>query len=223
MKRFICLLAVILTLPLLAGASEIFYSGLTEAQRYDLADAYMKVADRYVELGENDKAASFESMVDIIFPGFTEVEGPVEQAPPQPQVQERQPEEVSFGGESTYYYFRKILRAVFSENVDLSLSVIGERLYLPMFDEGIDKKSIRNGLEWFFEKYAVDSVDPESVFDMHSISVTPLDNGYWRLDAQINTQFVNTVPELTFWAERIGFYFHKLPQGWRLAAIGPVG
>ena len=81
---------------------------------------------------------------------------------------------------------------------------------------------VNSELEWFFSEYDVSSVAPDDIFRMSTMQVIPLDNGYWRLDIQIWSEYADAIPEVTFWAEKMGFYFRKFPEGWRLAAIGPV-
>ncbi len=77
-------------------------------------------------------------------------------------------------------------------------------------------------LEWFFSEYDLTGIAPYDVFDMEGIQKRPLDNGYWRLDVETQPGYENAVPEVTFWSGKMGFYFRRFPEGWRLAAIGPV-
>jgi len=225
MKRAVVLLSILTifvftTIPV--AASEIFYEDLSEAQRYDLADAYNRVADQFDTLGENRRAEGYRNLVQVIFPGFGDVERPAqEQKPAEPQ-RPQQPAPDPSGGDASYYYFNKLLRGVFNANKSLTLSVIADPLYLPMFDAGVDKKLVSSELDWFFSEYDVSTMAPDDVFLMNTVQVTPLDNGYWRLDVQTRPEYADAVPEVTFWAEKMGFYFRKFPEGWRLAAIGPV-
>jgi hypothetical protein len=222
MKRIVVLTTLILAAAMTIGASELFFDTLSEAQRYDLADAYNRVADRYEELEDSQKAEAFRAMVQVIFPGFGEVERPVE-TPEPPRPQRPAPEKPDPAGESaSRYYFNKLLRGIFNENISLALSVVAETLYLPLYDSGVDKQTIAAELEWFFENYDVTRMAPADIFQMDRIVTTPLDNGYWRLDVETQEEFSDAMPTVTFWAEKMGFYFRKFPEGWRLAAIGPV-
>jgi hypothetical protein len=61
MKRIVVLTTLILAAAMAIGASELFFDALSEAQRYDLADAYNRVADRYDELDDPQKADALQS------------------------------------------------------------------------------------------------------------------------------------------------------------------
>jgi hypothetical protein len=222
MKRAAILIFVFLVLALVVNASELLFDDLTEAQRYDLADAYDRVADRFEELDDIERADSYRIMVQLIFPGYGQVERPTDPVEPVQTQRPAQPAPDPAGGDASYYYFNKILRGVFNENVSLTLSAIADTLYLPLFDAGVDKAMIASELEWFFGEYDITSVSPDDIFRMTSMQVLPLDNGFWRLDIQTWPEYADVIPEVTFWAEKMGFYFRKFPEGWRLAAIGPV-
>lgn len=222
MKRVAVLTTLIFAVAMALGASEPFFDALSDAQRYDLADAYDRVADRYDELADPQKSDAFRAMVQIIYPGFGEVERPEES--PEPARPQR-PESVKpdpAGEAASRYYFSKLLRGIFNENTSLTLSVVAETLYLPLYDSGVDKPTIAADLEWFFKNYNVTTMSPDDIFKMDGIITTPLDNGYWRLDVETQEEFADALPTVTFWAEKMGFYFRKFPEGWRLAAIGPV-
>ena len=223
MKRIIAVITVSATFALPQGAAQEFFGELTNAQRYDLADAYERVAARFDELGQAPRAAEYRERAREIFPGFSDEGGPEPSgaeapAPARPQSAAAD----SSGGDASNYYFSKLLRGVFSENIPLTLSAVAEPLYLPLFDDGVNKTEIASELTWFFDSYDVTVVDPRAVFDMESIIITPLNNGYWRLDVETEPEYRDAVPEVTFWASKMGFYFRRYPEGWRLSAIGPV-
>lgn len=225
MKRAAVLLSILSMLVFFvipAGASENFYDQLSEAQRYDLADAYNRVADQFDSLGQTQRAEGYRSLVQVIYPGFGDVERPPQEQPPAAPEKPKQPAPDPAGGDASYYYFNKLLRAVFNENKSLTLSVIADPLYLPLFDSGLDKALVSSELDWFFSEYDIEALAPGDVFRMDTIQVTALDNGYWRLDVETQPEYADALPEVTFWAGKMGFYFRKYPEGWRLAAIGPV-
>ncbi len=222
MKHAVLLFSVFVLLTVSLSASEVFFDDLSKAQRYDLADAYDRVADHFDTLDQASRAEDYRALARVIFPGFGTAERPVqvqETAAPKRPVQ---PALDPAGGDASFYYFNKLLRGVFNENPSLTLSVISEVLYLPLFDAGVEKTLIASELDWFFSEYDMSSIAPYDVFNMNTIQVVALDNGYWRLDVQVHPEYAGAVPEVTFWAEKMGFYFRKFPEGWRLAAIGPV-
>lgn len=223
MKRTLFLLAFCLTAILALNAAGPDFDDLSNAQRYDLAHAYDMVADRFDELDDSERAGAFRKMVQVIFPGFGEAARPAED-PPETVVSPR-PEKTPpdpAGEDASRYYFQKLLRGVFNENVTLTTSVLAENLFLPLFDEGVSRQLAASELEWFFGEYDLSGISPQDVFRMDSISTIPLDNGYWRLDVETQSGYEKAVPEVTFWAAKMGFYFRRFPEGWRLAAIGPV-
>ena len=223
MKRITAIITVLAAAALVPVISREFFDELTSAQRYDLADAYDRAAARFDELGQNSRAAQYRDLAQEIFPDFSSAERPESsRAEAAPRAQRQQAAVKTSGGDSSKYYFSKLLRGVFNENIPLTLSVVAEPLYLPLFDEGIDKTLIESELTWFFENYNVTAVNPRDVFDMESIDVTPLNNGYWRLDVETKNAYRNALPKITFWSAKMGFYFRRYPEGWRLSAIGPV-
>jgi len=223
MKRVVLLVPAFLIAVIAIGASTRFYEDMSDAQRYDLADAYDQVADRFEELNNVPRAEQFRAMVELIFPGFYQTERPAEVVdtvvpiPPEERLENR------VGQEASEYYFNKLLRGVFSENMTLSLSVIADTLFLPLYDEGIKKPDLEAEMKWLFSKYDVHSYEAGDVFQLDDMEVISLENGYWRLDVKIWPRFAGELEEVTFWSEKMGFYFREFPQGWRLAAIGPVG
>ena len=209
MKRAAILIFVFLVLALVVNASELLFDDLTEAQRYDLADAYDRVADRFEELDDIERADSYRIMVQLIFPGYGQVERPSSPVEPVQAQRPAQPAPDPAGGDASFYYFNKILRGVFNENVSLTISAIADTLYLPLFDAGVDKAMIASEMEWFFSEYDITSVSPDDIFRMTSMQVLPLDNGFWRLDIQTWPEYADALPEVTFWAEKMGFYFRS--------------
>jgi len=222
MKHVVLPVLAFLVAVTAVGASTRFYEDMSDAQRYDLADAYDKVAERFEELDDAPRAEQFRAMVELIFPGFYQTERPPEVvetvAPTSP---EKRVENI-IALEASVYFFKKLLRGIFSENLTLSLSVIADTLFLPLYDEGIKKSNLEEEMAWLFSKYEIDSYEAGDVLQLGDIEVIPLENGYWRLDVKTWPQFAVGPEEVTFWSEKMGFYFRKFPQGWRLAAIGPV-
>jgi len=224
MKRAVFLVFVFLIAIGVVGALTRFYEDMSDAQRYDLADAYDQVAERFDELGDASRAEKFRAMVELIFPGFYQTERPAEIVDTVAPASPGERLEDIVGQEASKYYFDKLLRGVFSENLTLSLSVIADTLFLPLYDEGIIKKpDVEAGMEKLFTKYNIDSYEAKDVFQLDDIEVISFANGFWRLDVETWPQFAEGLKEVTFWSEKMGFYFRKFPQGWRLAAIGPVG
>jgi len=219
MKRVTIVFIVFLTASI--SASGMFYDNLNDAQRYDLADAYNQVADQYLELGDQQLADDFRAMAQRIFPEFDRVERPTGIVERQ-QSQNTSQEPESSGTSASLYYFNKLLRGVFDENIPISLSVIAETLYLPLFDAGIDKATIAAELKLFFEQYDLVSLAPHDVFIMTSTEVSAVENDFWRLDVHVKPEYADFFPEITFWEGQMGFYFKKFPEGWRLAAIEPI-
>jgi len=222
MKRVILLVLVFPIAVGVIGAATGFYEDMSDVQRYDLADAYDQVAKRFDELGDAPRAENFRAMAQLIFPDFYRVERPVETVDAVVPASSEERLENIVGQEASEYFFGKLLRGVFSENLALSLSVVADTLFLPLYDEGVKKPDVGVEMERLFAKYDIDSYEAGDVFQLDGIDVVPLANGFWRLDIGIWPQFAGALEEITFWSEKMGFYFRKFPQGWRLAAIGPV-
>lgn len=214
---------LLLLLTAVLGAQD--FESFPESRRYDLADAYSRVADRFDELEQSERAESYRSMAQIIYPGFSRNERPAETirpAEPVPSAYTNPVPDDSAGRDASVYYFNKLLRGAFNANISLMLSAMNDTVYLPGFDEGADRKFIASELEWFFSEYDVTVLSPDDVFVMSSLEPQRLENGFWRLDVQTRPEYASAVPEMPFWSEQMGFYFRQFPEGWRLAAIGPA-
>ncbi len=208
-------------LSVLSAASPKF-DKLNEAQRYDLAKAYALVADRFDELKQSERAKGYRQMAEKIFPGYKQsVPEPAEKAAKSVEPVDKPVALSTPGDTASIYYFNKVLKGVFTENLNLTLNTLADPLYLPQYDKGINKEYAASELQWAFDKYDLESMSPSDVFQMDTIQVTSLNNGYWRLDIQTQPGYGEAVP-VTFWSEKMGFYFRKYSEGWRLAAIGPV-
>lgn len=222
MKRIAILLILSLATILAMSAAEPNFNQLSDAQRYDLAHAYNMVADKFEDLDDAERAEGYRQMVQVIYPGFGQATRPEQQPEGTIQIRPETPAPDPAGENASTYYFNKLLRGVFNENVSLTTSVLADTLFLPFFDKGVEKAMAASELEWFFSEYDVTGIAPGDVFNMDSIETTPLDNGYWRLDVETQPGYEYAVPEVTFWSGKMGFYFRKFAEGWRLAAIGPV-
>jgi hypothetical protein len=221
MKRTVFVFLALVVLAGAVGATGNFWDGMSDARRYDLADAYAKVADRYEEVGEKAKADDFRAMAQNIYPGYQTAQRPEGTPVTQPApVRPAAPAPDPAGAEAARYYFAKLLRGVFSENLSLTLSVLADTLYVPYYDRGLTKDDVAGELEWFFDTYDATSIAPSDVFLLDSIVVVPLENGYWRLEVEVADPYVDALPDVTFWSARQGYYFRRYPEGWRLAAIG---
>lgn len=223
MKNAVITIILICALSNIASASDMFYEGLSDLQRYDLADAYWRVAERFNELDETDRSRQLQALAEKIYPGFQKIERPLEEESTPVRSTNETPQFDPNGEKAVTYYFNKLIRGVFTKNISLTLSVMSDTLYLPMFPEGIKKTAITEELEYLFAYYDLSKIGPGDVFDIKSTEVLPLENGYLRLDVTTRPGYENALSELTFWAKKMGFYFRQHPRGWRLAAIGPVG
>lgn len=219
MKRIV-LVVVILVSAVALFATDFFWDGLSDVARYDLADAYKNVAERFAELGDDVSAKAFRDMAQTIYPGIETARRPRDTATTT-KVPVAAPMLDPGAEEAVVYYWKKLARGVFNENVSLINTVIADRIYVPLYEEGLDRESVNRDLVWFFENYDTTVAAPETVFEYETIRVVPLDNGYWRLDVEVADEYVNVLAmEITFWGKSQGYYFRQFPEGWRLAAIG---
>ncbi|RKX92428.1 MAG: hypothetical protein DRZ90_13890, partial [Spirochaetes bacterium] len=73
MKRaavLLSFLSILVFTTVSVAAAENFYDDLSQAQRYDLADAYTRVAVQFDTLGEKERAEGYRNLALVIFPGF---------------------------------------------------------------------------------------------------------------------------------------------------------
>ncbi len=227
MIRKLLITLILFSCLLSAAGAENFYESYPATERLMIADAYLAVSENYARLGENDKAESFKAIALAVYPdieaareagktGSAVVTAPAEPA----QIQTAAPARPS-GKEASAvrYFFSKLMRAVFAEDLSGVMSLISTRLYLPGYDQGVTKEEVSEYLVYAFEKYPLESTDPSLLYDFNRYFIKK-EGSSWT----VRLNMTELGSELFF--EKTGlpgashiFYFREYREGWRLIAI----
>jgi hypothetical protein len=221
-------LTILFLLICLAGytTAENFYESYPESERLIIADAYLAVSEQYKEIGKAEKAASFRA---IALEAYPEIEAAREagklSAAPEERVQADQtPASVPVrpsGTESSAvrYYFSKLMRGVFSENLPTVMSLISTRLYLPGFDQGISREEVEKSLGKAFDAFPLESTDPTAIYDFNRYFVRK-EGTSWTVKVNLTPEGSRMLEEiLAFPGESHIFYFREYREGWRFIAL----
>jgi len=217
--KVLSLLTLLFTVTLNLSAADGFYTGYSESERLVIAGAYLAVGDHYSELGESKKAEEYKSMAEEIFPGI-KTQNITPQSAPQKPVLTASPARPS-GKEpaAVQYYFGKMMRAVFSENIKDIDSLLSTRLYLPGYDEGVEKKDVLNYVQSAFDKYPLDKIDPAVYYKLDRFFIRP-EGSAWVAEVNLTNKGIQVFNDyLRFPGTKQKFYFREYREGWRLIAI----
>ncbi|MDA3956308.1 hypothetical protein [Oceanispirochaeta sp.] len=202
-----------------ATAGESFFEEYSESERLVIAGAYLAVGEQYGELGENEKGDAYKRMADEIFPGIENMDypdSPVEAGP----LTTLSPVRPS-GKEpaAVQYFFGKLMRAVFSENERDLASLLSTRLYLPGYDDGVEKKEVLTFVRQVFKKYPLDRIDPVSIYSLNRIYIMP-EGSSWVASVSLTEEGIRIFDdEFGFYGRLHKFYFREYREGWRLIAV----
>jgi hypothetical protein len=220
MKRMPILLGMLL-LTTLTITADSFYDEYSESERLVIAGAYLAVGDQYDSLGEKEKGEAFRNLAELIFPGIESTDIPEQgQEPEAGALQTSAPVRPS-GKEpaAIQYYFSKLMRAVFSEDAGDVSSLLTTRLYLPGYDEGIEKKEVLAFVKAAFERYPLDSMDPTDIYDLDRLYIRP-EGSAWTAGIKPTEEGREIFyREFGFRGEMHKFYFREYREGWRLIAL----
>ena len=217
--RALCLLNLLFFITLTVSAADGFYKEYSESERLVIAGAYLAVGEHYSEMGEDQKAEAYKSMADEIFPGIRSQDSPMPSAPPK-TVQAVSP--VRPGGKepaAVQFYFGKMMRAVFSENMNDLESLLSTRLYLPGYDEGVGKREVLNYIRKTSDAYPLDRIDPSPYYNLNRLYIRP-EGSAWTAEVELTGEGSGVFEkEFGLSMSRQKFYFREFREGWRLIAV----
>lgn len=220
MKHMPILLGMLLLTTLTLGADS-FYDEYSESERLVIAGAYLAVGDRYDSLGEEEKGKAFRNLAEQIFPGIASTDVPAQGKEPEAAALQTSAPVRPSGKEpaAVQYYFSKLMRAIFSEDAEDLASVLTTRLYLPGYDEGVEKKEVLEFVSAAFERYPLDSMDPSKIYDLERLYIRP-EGSAWTAGIKPTEKGREIFySEFGFRGEMHKFYFREYREGWRLIAL----
>ncbi len=220
MKRTTLLLGMLFFSSMIIAADS-FYNEYSESERLVIAGAYLAVGDQYDSLGEKDKGEAFRKLADQIFPGIDSTALPEQRKQSEAlTVQTAAPVRPS-GKEpaAVQYYFGKMMRAVFSEDSEDISSLLTTRLYLPGYDDGVEKKDVMAFVNAAFERYPLDRMDPTDLYEMDRLYIKAEGSAWTAGIKPTEKGRAAFYDEFGFQGEMHKFYFREYREGWRLIAL----
>ena len=220
MKRMPILLGMLL-LTTLTIAADNFYDEYSESERLVIAGAYLAVGDQYESLGDDAKGKAYRNLADQIFPGIESEDIPEQGKTPEAVPMQTAAPVRPSGKEpaAVQYYFSKLMRAVFTEDLSDVSSLLTTRLYLPGYDEGIEKQEVLKFVKNAFDSYPLDAIDPTTIYELDRLYIKA-EGSAWTAGIRPTEEGKKTFyEEFGFRGEMHKFYFREYREGWRLIAL----
>lgn len=202
--------------------SQYFFDGFTDAQKLDTAHAYLMVSEQFSKLGDKDQAQRFKDMALFIYPEIllqdqekleTLVAAPEKTEPVRtiPEGPDRSP--------MIRYYFSKLLRSITTEDMKTADSLMADRLYLPQFEGGIDKRQQSIMIKEVDRMYNLSSFSPTDLYKLDTISVRKVEEGTYYLTIEGADNDALYKSGITFFTPYQTFRFRHFDKGWKIDKI----
>ena len=220
MKPATILLGMML-LTTLTIAADSFYDEYSESERLVIAGAYLAVGDQYDSLGEEKKGEAFRNLAEQIFPGIDSTDIPKQGSELESHDIQTAAAQRPSGKEpaAVQYYFSKLMRAVFSEDKGDVSSLLTTRLYLPGYDQGVEKKDVLEFVDAAFQRYPLDKMDPTGIYEMDRLYIKSEGSAWTAGIKPTEAGKKAFYEEFGFQGEMHKFYFREYREGWRLIAL----
>ncbi len=210
---------------------------LLAARNWDLADAYYKVGQKFVNLGDKARGEEFMAAAKEIYPGYR----PGSKAPTTkekmvlpPPVATLKSVPVIPAVVAQNLQGEKIVRFEFSQL--LSSYLEGDPSILPNL---LDTNVIVTGrggqpltltatqaqtlAQDFIQKNPPNALSPEQMFQMKTLTVTPVPQTTgpsYLVSVEAQAKADASLTAMPFWGPRLTFLFNRVGDTWKLSAIG---
>jgi len=217
--RILSILTLMFITAVNISAADGFYKGYSESERLVIAGAYLAVGEHYGEMGEKGKAEAYKNMAEEIFPGIRYQDTEVQTTPRQQTAMTSPARPAGKEPAAVQYYFGKMMRAVFSENIRDLEGLLSTRLYLPGYDEGIGKEEVLKYVQNVFNTYQLEKEDPSAYYKLNRLYIKP-EGSAWVTEVDLTEKGISFFNrKFGFIDTRQKFYFREYREGWRLIAI----
>ncbi|MBN2626741.1 MAG: hypothetical protein JXA95_08750 [Spirochaetales bacterium] len=230
MRKRLLLIPLLLSFSPILFAGEDHFSGLNDAQKLALSEAYQAVGEHFIQTGEEDRGRSYERTADVLrnqiadlSEAAREMQKNQQQAaytsPAAPAVTKVSDEDQKAVG----YYFRKLVRALLAENKDKVLSLLDNPLAMEGYLAGVPREKIEADLDTIFSAYDLTIYDMEDLYNMEDLSFSYRDSQSEDtviVEAKAAFSGAGTpLDKVIFWKDVQKFYFKRAPKGWIVFAI----
>ncbi|MDC7219323.1 MAG: hypothetical protein PQJ59_05245 [Spirochaetales bacterium] len=227
MKKLLLSLSLLMCLVFALSAAEDRFEDLNDAQKLALSEAYQAVGEHFGANGEEDRGAAYEQTAEVLRKQIADLSEAArerqasmekaalaEETPAVKQVSEEEQKAVS-------YYFRKLVRALLSENKEKVLSLLDEPLAMEGYLSGVPREKIEEDLDTLFDSYDLTIYDATELYDLENLTFSYDENTEDVVILEVNAIGGEDTPlELViFWQEVQKFYFQKADKGWKVFGI----
>jgi hypothetical protein len=226
MKKLLPLL--ILLVLVATGLWAQFYSTLPREERRTLAEAYYLAGKQYEQKGENQKARDFKDMAYNIDPGLDPANIQLKDLPtaaalilegkaklaaiPRTRAQANQ--------ELIKSKFLRWISAFLSKDSSSMLELMEGSVYFTDLDAEMTQRQIESELDGFFATADLSGLAPTEVFDLNSLSVSPV-TGPWGETYAIQVRAkMDFSDQVIFWTQDQKYLMHQSRGRWLLFSIG---
>lgn len=225
MRKLFFILTTLAGIALTLSAVDNRFVDLNDAQKLDLSEAYQAVGEHFTANGEEKRGADYEETARILRDQIADLSqaAAAKQSVPTAMPAPPEPEGVTENDEKAVgYYFKKLIRALLSENADGVMALLDDPFALEGYLSGVPREKIEQDLALVFDTYNLTDYDSTDLYRMDRIS--------YVYDKSTKDVVILTVPAavsgegsslemVIFWKDIQKFYFKRAERGWRLFAI----
>jgi hypothetical protein len=230
MRKRLLIIPLLLSFSLVLFAGEDHFSGLNDAQKLALSEAYQAVGEHFVQTGEEDRGRAYERTAEDLRNQIADLsEAAREMQKNQQQTAYTAPAAASVkmvsdeDQKAVGYYFRKLVRALLAENRDKVLSLLDNPLAMEGYLAGVPRDKIEADLDTIFSAYNLTIYEMEDLYDMGNLSFSYGDSQSKDtviVEAKAAFSGAGTPLDMViFWKDIQRFYFKRADRGWILFAI----
>jgi hypothetical protein len=224
MKKLLPLLVLLVSTSLWAQ----FYANLPRDERKTLAEAYYVVGQQYERSGDGQKGAEYKEMAHNIYPALDPdkiqlrdlpsaasliLEGKARLAAvPRTRVEATQ--------ELIKSKFLVLVSAFLSKDTATMLELMEGSVYFTDLGVELTQDQMRTQLDSFFASTDLSGLAPSEVFDLASLSVSPVDTPWGETYALQIRAKMDYSRQVAFWSMQQRYLIHQSRGRWLLLSVG---
>ncbi|GEM_PF-5458479 len=206
---------------------------LIAARKLELGDAYWLAGERYIALDKVELGKQMQEQARRIVSGYvppserseTAATPTVTPAPVEVNIPEVNSAELARnaaqGDRIVRYQFTKMIRGLVSEDIETIISTIATEIKGPGFEAGITRAEVRRRVQALFSENDANLLTPEMVFDVSSLTVTPVEgtDQDFLLTVKTSPSAPQFLTSRTWWGSSLNIYFVREDNLWVAKAV----
>lgn len=211
---------VVLLLSAMTLNSQYFFDGYTDAQKLDIAHAYLMVSEQFTKLGDSKQAVKFKEMALFIYPELILIEREdLEKTVSSQEKAQKEPISGPDRSREIRYYFSKLLRSITTENLEAADLLIADRIYLPGYSGGLTKSQLLPMIQEIDRKYNLSTFSPNDLYKLETITVKKIEEGTYFLTVNGADNKNLYTAGVSFFGPVQTFRFRHFDSGWKVDKI----